>query len=70
MSDEIESRVEKLEVHVTELERQMEQLNEVIIAQGRAVEKAMTQLRRIVETVENQELERIKDTNPKPPHYQ
>ena len=63
-------RIQKLESHVAELERQVEQLNEVIIQQTRELDRFKKQLGKLTETVENVELERIKSTNPKPPHYQ
>ena len=70
MNNDEAERIQKLEAHVAELERQVEQLNEVIIEQSRAIEKMKTQLRRVTESVENIEIDRIKSTNSKPPHYQ
>ena len=70
MKDDSVERIQKLEAHVAELERQVEQLNEVVTDQTRSFEKLKTQLRRLTQTLENIELERIKSTNPKPPHYQ
>ena len=70
MSDEAGERINKLESHIAEMERQLEQLNEVVVEQSRSLDKMKNQLRRITDTIENQELARIKDTNPKPPHYQ
>ncbi len=70
MSDKAAESIQQLESHMAELERQVEQLNEVVVEQSRDLEKLKGQLRRISETVENQELQRIKDTNAKPPHYQ
>ena len=70
MSDDSSERITKLEAHIAELERQVEQLNEVVTEQTRSFEKMKGQLRRLTQTIENIELERIKSTNPKPPHYQ
>ena len=70
MIDESAERIEKLELHVATLERQVEQLNDVLVEQGKALDKLKHQLRRVSETIETHELERIKSTNPKPPHYQ
>lgn len=70
MTEETAQRIQKLESHIAEMERQMEQLNEVVVEQSRSLDKLKSQLRRITDTIENQELQRIKDTNPKPPHYQ
>jgi SlyX protein len=70
MSDEAEQRLERIEAHVAHLEHQVEQLNGVLIEQGRFVEQLKRQAQRQSATLEAIELERIKATNPKPPHYQ
>ncbi len=70
METELRERLEALESHLAHLERQYEQLNEVVIAQGKELAGAQTRLRRLGQTLETIELERIKATNPKPPHYQ
>jgi uncharacterized coiled-coil protein SlyX len=70
MSDEAEQRLERIEAHVAHLEHQVEQLNGVLIEQGWLVEQLKRQAQRQSATLEAIELERIKATNPKPPHYQ
>jgi len=70
MSVEGQERFEKLEAHVAHLERQVEQLNEVLIAQGRLVDRLKKEVQRQTAAMETIELERIKANNPKPPHYQ
>jgi len=45
-------------------------LNEVVINQGKQLARLNTHLRRLGQSVETIELERIRSTNPKPPHYQ
>jgi uncharacterized coiled-coil protein SlyX len=62
--------LQRLESHVAHLERQYEELNQVIIEQGRAIKKLQTHQQRIAESIETAELDRIKATNAKPPHYQ
>jgi len=69
MTDETSERIQSLESHVAQLERQVEQLNEVVIEQGRLLDKFRNQLRRLSETIETQELDRIRSTNAKPPHW-
>ena len=69
MSDDSE-RIDKLESHVTDLERQIEQLNEVIVGHSRELERLKKQIGRLSESVESAELERIKSADAKPPHYQ
>lgn len=68
MPTELEQRLAHLEAHLSHVERQNEQLNAVVIEQGRALAKLQTLVRRLSESVETAELDRIKSTNPKPPH--
>ena len=69
MPDELEQRVEKLESHLAHLELQCEQLNEVVIEQGRLLARAQKELGKTSRAVETIELERIKANVQKPPHY-
>jgi len=61
--------LKKLESHIAHLEHQVEQLNEVVIEQGKVVDRLKKEVQRQTKTMETLELERIKDTNAKPPHY-
>jgi uncharacterized coiled-coil protein SlyX len=70
MADEMSQRMEKLESHVAHLEHQVEQLNEVLTEQGRLVGFLKKQVQKQSGVLETMELERIKATNVKPPHYQ
>lgn len=70
MEPELSECLQRLESHVAHLERQYEELNQVIIEQGRVIKKLQTQQQRIAESIETAELDRIKSTNAKPPHYQ
>ena len=70
MDTALAARLEKLESQLAHLEHQYDQLNQVVIAQDKALLKLHGQLRQTVHTVETIELERIKSTNPRPPHYQ
>lgn len=70
MDQETSGRLESLESNIAHLERQYEQLNEVIVEQGRVIKKLLSQQQRMAETVETVEIDRIKATNAKPPHYQ
>jgi uncharacterized coiled-coil protein SlyX len=70
MDKELAERLERLESHVAHLERQYEDLNGVVIEQGAAIKKLQSVQQRVAETIENAELDRIKSTNAKPPHYQ
>ncbi len=69
MSDETAHRLERLEASVAHLEHQVEQLNEVVIAQGRLVGHLNKQALRQATAMETLELERIRANNPPPPHH-
>lgn len=69
MDSENAQRLERLETHVAHLEHQVEQLNQVIIEQGRLLEQLKKTAQRQATTLETLELDRIKDTNPRPPHH-
>ena len=70
MADEHSRRTEKLESHVAHLEHQVEQLNGVVIEQGKLLERLKKEVQRQTRAMETLELERIQSNNPKPPHYQ
>lgn len=69
MSEDVCQRLERVEAHVAHLERQVEQLNEVIIQQGKLVDRLKKEVQRQSAAMETLELERMKVNNPKPPHY-
>jgi uncharacterized coiled-coil protein SlyX len=69
MTDEPAERLARIETQLAHLEHQVDQLNAVIIAQGREAAQAKKQLQRLATTLETIELDRIKATNPKPPHH-
>jgi uncharacterized coiled-coil protein SlyX len=70
MSDEISQRLERLEANSAHIEHQVEQLNQVIIEQAKTIDTLKKQAQRQSQTLESMELDRIKSTNAKPPHYQ
>ena len=69
MNEETSQRLERVEAHVAHLERQVEQLNEVIIEQGKLVDRLKKEVQRQSAAMETLELERMKANNPRPPHY-
>ena len=69
MHDEISERLQRLESHVTHLERQVEQLNEVVIGQSKLIDRLKKEVQRQSAILKSLELDRIKSNNPKPPHY-
>ncbi len=70
MDEELLQRLEKLESHLAHLEHQYDQLNQVVLEQGRQLTRMQAVQLKVSQTVETMELERIKSTNAKPPHYQ
>lgn len=69
MSDEAGQRLDRIEANLAHLEHQVEQLNSVIISQGKELEQMKKLVQRHAATLETIELERVKAANPKPPHY-
>ena len=70
MNDESRQRLVRVEASLAHLEHQVEQLNGVLIQQGRTVDLLKKQVQRQSEVLEGMELERIKANQTKPPHYQ
>ena len=70
MNSELAQRLEHLESQLAHLDRQYEQLNQVVIDQAKTLRKMQATQQRMAETVETAELDRVKSTNAKPPHYQ
>jgi SlyX protein len=69
MNEDASARLGKIESHVAHLEHQVEQLNGVIIEQGKLLERLKKEVQRQASAMETLELERIKANNPKPPHH-
>jgi len=69
MNEDDAQRLQRIETHLSFLERQYEELNQVVITQARDIKRLQSQQERIADSVETSELDRIKSTNPKPPHY-
>lgn len=67
--NELESRLERAEASVAHLERQYDALNGVVVEQAKTIERLRKLLERLSDTLETQELERIRATSVKPPHY-
>lgn len=70
MNDETQARLGKIESHIAHLEHQVEQMNGVIVEQGKVIERLKKEAQRQSSAMETLELERIKSNNAKPPHYQ
>jgi uncharacterized coiled-coil protein SlyX len=70
MNSDHEERLERVETAITHLEKLCEELNRVIIEQGKLLRRLQARQQQITDVIEQAELDRIKATNPKPPHYQ
>jgi uncharacterized coiled-coil protein SlyX len=70
MNEEISTRLGKIESNLAHLEHLVEQINEVIMAQDKLLERLKKEIQRQSSAMETLELEQIKANNAKPPHYQ
>ena len=70
MSETDCSDLEKLESHLAHLEHQVEQLNRVVVEQGKWLARLQKEVQRQSNAMQTLELDRIKGNNQKPPHYQ
>ncbi len=70
MPDEQSQRMDKLESHIAHLEHQVEQMNGVLMEQGKLLDRLKKENLRQSEAMQTLELERIKSNLQKPPHYQ
>jgi uncharacterized coiled-coil protein SlyX len=71
MSDEqIGEKLVRMESLVTHLERQYEELNKVVLEQGKALAKLTNQHERIADSLLDIRQDEIRRDTRKPPHYQ
>ena len=68
--NEVSERLERIEASLAHLEKQYEELNQVVIEQGRVLARLQKENAKTSEAVRTMEMERIRTNNPKPPHYQ
>jgi uncharacterized coiled-coil protein SlyX len=69
MKDDLTDRFARLESHLTHLEHQLEQMNSVVIEQGKVLERLRKQVQLHARTLEDAEIEKVKANNPRPPHH-
>lgn len=70
MPDENTQRMDRLESHLAHLEHQVEQLNAVVIEQGKLLDWIRKESQRQSSAMQTLELERMKSNVQNPPHYQ
>jgi uncharacterized coiled-coil protein SlyX len=68
--DELAERLQKIESSLAHIEHLYEQLNEVVLAQGKQLDKMASHQQRLSQTIEGIELDRIRSLKQKPPHHQ
>ena len=65
-----EERLVNIESDLTHLEQLVESLNQTIIGQNKIIQQLQIQINRLTSDLEAKEMDSIKDTVTKPPHYQ
>ena len=70
MDDEVAERLKRMESTIAHLEHLTERLNEVVTEQGRELGQLKKKYLAQAQSLETIELERIRSTNAKPPHYE
>jgi len=65
-----EERLVNIEFGLTHLEHLVESLNQTIIGQDKIIQQLQTQMNRLTSDLEAKEMDSIKGTVTKPPHYQ
>jgi|TARA_B100000929_G_scaffold149373_1_gene118415 uncharacterized coiled-coil protein SlyX len=65
-----EERLVNIEFGLTHLEQLVESLNQTIIGQDKIIQQLQTQMNRLTSDLEAKEMDSIKGTVTKPPHYQ
>lgn len=70
MDDEVAERLKRMESTIAHLEHLTERLNEVVTDQGRELSQLKRKYLAQAQSLETIELERIRSTNAKPPHYE
>jgi uncharacterized coiled-coil protein SlyX len=70
MDDPVTERLTRIETHLAHVERLCDELNTVVTGQARELERLRQRMALLTESLEQMELDRVKATSPKPPHYQ
>ena len=68
MHQDPNKKIVQLEASIAHLEHQYDELNGVVITQGRELTRLLQQMQMTSNALESMELDRIKANNPKPPH--
>lgn len=68
MSDPLEQRLQCIEASLAHLEHRNDQLDSLVLEQGRVITRLQALVRRLSDSVERAELDRIRADTRKPPH--
>jgi len=70
MTDDLSQRLARIEAHAAHLEHQVDELNGVVIEQGKLLDRLKKEVQKQSALLQTQELENIKSNNQPPPHYE
>ncbi len=69
-SKSVEDRILESETSLAHLQRRCDVLNEVVIEQGKMIHRLQAQMKSLTDSIEREEMERIRSNITKPPHGQ
>jgi uncharacterized coiled-coil protein SlyX len=70
MDPALEDRLNAVESSVAHLERQYDELNQMVVKQDKLLTRLSTMMTRMDSTFQGMEIDKIRNNNQKPPHYQ
>ncbi|MFT4688768.1 MAG: SlyX family protein [Verrucomicrobiia bacterium] len=70
MDPSLEDRLNAVESSVAHLERQYDELNQMVVKQDKLLTRLSTMMTRMDSTFQGMEIDKIRNNNQKPPHYQ
>ncbi len=65
-----EERIINIESNLAHVEQTVESLSQTIVEQDKMIQQLQAQLAKLASSAESQEMDKIKGTIKKPPHYQ
>lgn len=69
MDEATRDRIRKLESALTHVERQYDQLNDIVIRQDKQLARLSAIVERVDNTLHDFELDQVRSNNARPPHY-
>ncbi len=70
METNLDERLQRIESALVHLEHQYDQLNEIVVSQGKQLTRFRATVERVDQALHGMEIEKISSNNQKPPHYQ